>query len=60
MNLIILLLVLALIGAFAYVLVTYVPMPPIFRAIIVVVAAIVAVLYALNALGIVIPNVRLR
>lgn len=57
MDLISVLLVVAVVGFFVWLLITYVPMPPPIQTVIVVVTAIVLVLYVLRALGFVLPNV---
>jgi hypothetical protein len=50
----------AIIGALAYVLITYVPMPPPFRTIIIVFAVVIVVLYLLTAFSLLPPNVLPR
>lgn len=47
-----LLIVLAIIGVIAWAVTTYIPMPPGIRNLIIIVAVVVAVIYALNAFGI--------
>ncbi len=57
MSLIGLLLALAVVGLIAWLIVRFIPMPPNIATLIYVVAGIVALLYALQAFGIV-PNLR--
>ncbi len=56
MSILMLLLILAVIGVIAWALVTYIPMPQGIKTVIVVVAIICAVIYALNAFGFHLPN----
>ena len=56
MNLIMLMLMLAILGAITWAIVTYIPMPRGIRTVIVVIAVVAAVIYALNAFGISIPH----
>ncbi len=56
MSIIYLMLVLAVIGVVAWALVTYIPMPSGMKTLIVVVAVVCGVLYALNMFGIGLPN----
>lgn len=56
MSIIMLMFVLAVIGVVAWALVTYVPMPAPVKTVIIVVAVIACVLYALHAMGIGVPN----
>lgn len=51
-----LLLVLAVIGVIAWAIVTYIPMPAGVRTVIIIVAVLCAVIYALNAFGVHLPN----
>ena len=51
MSLIALLIVLALIGLFVYLLTAFIPMPQQFKTLIVVVAIVIALLFVLQALG---------
>jgi len=53
-----LVLMIALLGLVVWVLVTYIPMPPPFKTIIIVVAALLVILYVMRALGI--PDIPLR
>lgn len=48
-HLLVVLIVIAAIGVIAWLIITYIPMPPIFRGVIIVVAAIAAIFYALSA-----------
>jgi hypothetical protein len=52
MSVIILLLMLALLGVITWVIVTYIPMPQGIKTVIVIVAVVCAVIYALNAFGV--------
>lgn len=56
MTVLMLLLVLAVIGVITWALVTYLPMPAPIKTVMIVVAVIVCVLYALHAFGIHLPN----
>jgi hypothetical protein len=56
MSIVMLLLVLAVIGVVAWALVTYLPMPAPVKNVIVIVAVVACVLYALHAMGIGLPN----
>lgn len=56
MSIIMLMFVLSVIGGVAYALVTCVPMPAQVQKVIVIVAVIACVLYALHAMGIGVPN----
>lgn len=56
MSIVLLLLVLAVIGVCAWALVTYLPMPPAIKTVIIIVAVVCCILYALHAMGIGIPN----
>ncbi len=56
MSIILLLVVLAVIGVVAWALVTYVPMPAPIKTVIVIVAVVACVFYALHSMGIGIPN----
>ncbi len=56
MSIIMLMFVLAVIGVAAWAMVTYIPMPQPIKNVIVIVAVIGCVLYALHAMGIGIPN----
>ena len=47
-----LLLVIALVGFFIYIVTTYIPMAPIFKTVIYVIAAVVLILYLMRAFGI--------
>lgn len=51
-----LLVIIAVMGLFAWALVTYVPMPGGVKTVIIVVTVIAAVIYALNAFGVHLPN----
>lgn len=51
-----LILVIAVIGFLAWVIVKLIPMPPNFSSVIYIVALIIAILYILHALGIGLPN----
>lgn len=56
-----LMLTLAMMGLILYLIITYIPMPPAFRTIILVVAVIILILYLMQAFGIAdmpIPRVR--
>jgi hypothetical protein len=56
-----LILTLALAGLLVYLIVTFIPMPAVFRTVIMVVAAICLILYLMSAFGIVdvpVPHVR--
>lgn len=56
-----LILTLALIGLIVYLIVTYIPMPPVFRTVILVVVAIFLIIYLMGVLGVAdIPIPRLR
>lgn len=57
MDLIVLLLVIGIIGFAVYLIVTYIPMPDIFKTVIIIFAAILLLLYLIRILGIAIPNV---
>lgn len=57
MDLLMLLLVIALIGFGIYLITTYIPMPPIFKTIIYVIAAVIIFLYLIRVLGVALPNV---
>lgn len=56
MSILFLLLVIALIGLIAWALTTYIPMPGGVKTVIVIVAVVCAVIYALNAFGVHLPN----
>ena len=56
MSIFMLLLVLAVIGAGAWALITYVPMPAAIRTVIIVVAVLACIVIALQAFGIRLPN----
>jgi hypothetical protein len=56
MSILLLLLMIALVGVVAWALVSYVPMPAAIRTVIIVVAVMACVLYALHAMGIGLPN----
>lgn len=56
MSILGLLLVIAVIGLIAWALVTYIPMPSGIRTVIIIVAVVCAVIYALNAFGFHLPN----
>lgn len=58
MSVIALLLVLALIGLVAYMLVTMIPMPAQIQKLIIITAVVIGALYVLNALGVGLPNAR--
>lgn len=56
-----LLLTLAFLGLIVWLIVTYLPMPPVFRTLILIVTAVVVILYLANAFGIVdLPVPRIR
>lgn len=56
-----LLLTLAILGFITYLIVTYIPMPPIFKTVILVIVAIVVLIYLLGVFGIGdVPVPRLR
>lgn len=59
-GVLVLLIVLAVIGVFAWCLTTYVPMPAPIRGIIIVIAVIVALLIVLNAFGLLDSTTSLR
>lgn len=56
MSIVMLLVMLAFIGVVAWALVTYVPMPAPVKTVIIIVAVVACVLYALSAMGIGLPN----
>lgn len=56
MGIIVLLVLIAVIGLAAWALVTYVPMPQGIKTVIVVVAVVACILYALHAMGIGVPK----
>ncbi len=56
MSIVMLLLILAVIGVVAWALVTYIPMPAPIKTVIIIVAVVACVLYALHAMGIGLPN----
>lgn len=56
MSLIMLMLMLAVLGAITWAIVTYIPMPGGIRTVIIVIAVVAAVIYALNAFGVSIPH----
>jgi hypothetical protein len=56
MSILGLLLVIAVIGLIAWALITYIPMPAGVRTVILIVAVVCAVIYALNAFGVHLPN----
>jgi hypothetical protein len=58
MSVFMLLFILAILGAGTWLLITYVPMPQGIRTVIIVVAIIVAALYALHAFGLRVPNIQ--
>ncbi len=58
MSVLTLLLVLALLGAGAWLLITYVPMPSGIRSLIIVVVVVIGILYVLKAFGIGLPNLQ--
>lgn len=60
MGILTLLLMLALLGLVTWAIVSFIPMPAGIQKVIIIVAVIAAVLYALNAFGISIPNPRIR
>lgn len=56
-----LILTLAFVGLIVYLIITYIPMPAVFRTIILVIVAICLILFLMNAFGIVdmpVPNIR--
>ena len=57
MDLILLVLAVALLGLFVYLVITYIPMPPIFQTAIQVIVVIAVILYLLKRFGGSIPNV---
>ncbi len=57
MDLLILILVLALVGFVVYLITTYIPMPDIFKTVIIVVVAVILILYVIRMLGGNLPNV---
>lgn len=57
MDLLVLLLVVALIGFGVYLIITYIPMPPIFKTAITIIAVVIVFLYMIRALGFALPNV---
>lgn len=57
MDLIILVLGIALIGVIVWAVTTYVPMPPIFKTLIYIVAAVALILWLVRHLGSSVPNV---
>lgn len=57
MDLIVLVLVIAVIGAVVWAVTTYVPMPPVFVTIIYIVCAIVLILFVVNQFAGRVPNV---
>jgi hypothetical protein len=57
MDLVILILGIALIGALVWYITTYIPMPPVFKNIIYIVTAIVLILYLIRQFGSSVPNV---
>lgn len=56
MSILMLLLVLAVIGVITWALTTYVPMPQAIKTVIVIVAVIACVIYAMHAMGLGLPN----
>ena len=57
MDLVMLVLVLAVVGFIIHLILTYVPMPPIFRTVIIIVVVIVLILFLLRKFGSGIPNI---
>lgn len=57
MDLITLVLVLAIVGCLVWAITTYIPMPPIFKTAITVIAVIVVILYLVRTLAGNVPNV---
>ena len=57
MDLVILVLVIAVIGVAVWAITTYLPMPPVFKTIIYVVAAIVLILFLVRTFAGTVPNV---
>ncbi len=57
MDLITLVLVIAIVGCLVWVIITYVPMPEIFKTAITIIAVIFIILYLIRTLGGSIPNV---
>jgi len=57
MDLIILLLVIAVIGFLVYLIITYIPMPDIFKTAITILAVVFIIIFLIRSLGVAIPNV---